>query len=237
MLAAETSLQDRPSLSPRQRDVLALIVDCIAARGYPPTIREICRHFGFRSTNGVSDHIKALVRKGYLTHEQCKSRTLRPVTLPAPKGARRVQAARGPGGRSAAAAGTMAGVPMLGRIAAGLPILAPDEARPEENVWVDQSWLGANDEVYALKVSGDSMVDDGILDGDTVFVRRCDDGQRGEIVVVSIDNEVTIKRYYPEAGRIRLQPANARMQPIYLYPTPGQQARIMGVVIGVYRRL
>jgi repressor LexA len=226
--AAEPTPGPRPKLSLRQQQVLAFIVDTIEHHGYPPTIREICRHFGFRSTNGVSDHIKALVRKGYLTHEQSKSRTLRPMAPFAPKGPKRVAGMRPAG---------LTGIPMLGRIAAGQPILAPEEARPEDNLWVDQSWLGANDQVYALKVSGDSMVEDGILDGDTVFVRQADSAERGEVVVAGIDNDVTLKRYFPEGDRIRLQPANRLMEPIYLYPNEATSTRIMGVVIGVYRRL
>lgn len=226
--AEEPTPAPRPKLSIRQQQVLALIVDNVERCGYPPTIREICRHFGFRSTNGVSDHIKALVRKGYLTHEQSKSRTLRPVGPMAPRGAQRVDGTR---------PAHMTGVPMLGRIAAGQPILAPEEARSEERVWVDESWLGANDQVYALKVSGDSMIEDGILSGDTVFVRQTDAAERGEVVVVGIDNDVTLKRYFPEAERVRLQPANKLLEPIYLYPSEGNSVRIMGVVIGVYRRI
>lgn len=231
MVAAEepTPAAPRTALSPRQRQVLDLIVTSIRDHGYPPTIREICRHFGFRSTNGVSDHIRALVRKGYVTHEQSKSRTLRPVDAPPTR--------RPPKRVTGPRAGGLAGIPMLGRIAAGQPILAPEEARPEENLWVDETWLGANDQVYALKVTGNSMIDDGILDGDTVFVRQSDRADSGEVVVVGIDNDVTLKRYFPEEKRVRLQPANQAMEPIYLYPDEGTSTRIMGVVIGVYRRL
>lgn len=227
----------RPPLSPRQRQVLDFIVKRIDSFGYPPTIREICRQFDIRSTNGVADHLKALTRKGYLTHQECKSRTLRPVrpaaAQPAPAAVR--PAPSHATGRTRAP--KLASVPMLGRVAAGQPILAVEEARPEDSLLVDPGWVGAGSDVFALQVTGESMVEDGILDGDTVFVRRRDTAQSGETVVVLIDNEATLKRYFPEGRRVRLQPANAAMQPIYLLPEQARRVQIVGVVIGVYRRI
>ena len=227
---------ERPPLSPRQRDVLAFIVERIGTLGYPPTIREICAHFGINSTNGVADHLKALTRKGYLTHQESKSRTLRPVlhAVPAPQPAVRVLP---PVSTGRSRTPKLASVPVLGRVAAGQPILAVEEARPEDNLLVDPSWVGQGSDVFALQVTGDSMVEDGILDGDTVFVRRRDTAQSGETVVVLIDNEATLKRYFPEGRRVRLQPANAAMQPIYLLAEQARRVQIVGVVIGVYRRL
>lgn len=242
-------LGQRPALSPRQRQVLDFIVERIEQHGYPPTIREICQHFNISSTNGVADHLKALTRKGYLTHQECKSRTLRPVpdVLPQrPAAAERAADANAGGGALAPVvklstrtgqAPKLASVPLLGRVAAGQPILAVEDARPEENLLVDPSWVAGGAEVFALQVSGDSMVDDGILDGDTVFVRRRDTAQPGETVVVLIDNEATLKRYFPEGKRIRLQPANATMAPIYLTAAQARRVQIVGVVIGVYRRI
>lgn len=232
----------RPPLSPRQRQVLDFIVKRIESFGYPPTIREICRQFEIRSTNGVADHLKALTRKGYLTHQECKSRTLRPVrpaTAPAAASANAPAMARPTPlhatGRTRAP--KLASVPLLGRVAAGQPILAVEEARPEDNLLVDPNWVGATNDVFALQVTGDSMVEDGILNGDTVFVRRRDTAQSGETVVVLIDNEATLKRYFPEGNRVRLQPANAAMKPIYLQAEQARRVQIVGVVIGVYRRI
>lgn len=234
----------RPKLTGRQALVMAFIAERIDEVGYPPTIREIGRAFGIISTNGVADHIKALARKGYISHEEGKSRTLRLVPpVPRPPGAQEVPSAandeRGPRPSRAHIAQYRhcVAVPLLGRVAAGQPILAPEEALAEEHLFVDRSWLGGADDVFALKVTGDSMIEDGILDGDTVFVRRRDCADAGDTAVVMIDSEATIKRYYPEPGRLRLQPANAAMAPIYVYPSAAHTVQVVGLVVGVYRRM
>lgn len=229
-----------PKLTKRQALLMGYIAERIEACGYPPTIREIGRAFGITSTNGVADHIKALAKKGYLTHEEGKSRTLRitrqgealeasnvvpikplaPTTTPDTAEASRCRA-----------------VPLLGRVAAGEPILAVADVSPDDFLFVDESWLGRKDDIFALVVAGDSMIEAGIFSGDTVFVRRRDYADAGDTAVVLIDNEATIKRYHPEEGRLRLQPANAAMAPIYVYPSAAHTVRVLGIVVGVYRRL
>ena len=171
---------------------------------------------GIRSTNGVNDHLKALERKGYLVREELKSRALRPVDNE-PKQAR-------------------AEVPILGRVAAGQPILA--EENVVDRVVVDRFFLGAANsrDVFGLVVQGESMIEDGIHDGDYIFVRKQSTAERGEIVVVMVEGEATVKRLYPEADRIRLQPANAAMRPIYINRAEFRAVDILGKVIGVYRR-
>ena len=217
-------MAESPELTDRQREIYEYIQDRIRAWGYPPTIREIGEHLGIRSTNGVADHLKALKRKGYLNHEERKSRALTPVK----PGKTTVVRAIGSQGRGIA-------VPILGRVAAGEPILAEEHA--EGAVVVDSVLLGDGRKVFALKVVGDSMIDDGIHDGDYIFVRKRESAERGDIVVVIIEGEATVKRYFPEGDRIRLQPANARLQPIYVHKKDFKAVQIIGIVVGVYRKM
>lgn len=200
-------------LTKRQRQVLSFVERSIDEWGYPPTMREIGLHMGIRSTNGVNDHLKALERKGYVVREDLKSRTLRPV---APRS--RTQ-----------------DVPLVGRVAAGQPLLAVENL--EDTLRVDRSLLGEADPVFALRVAGESMIEDGILDGDLVFVRQQETARSGDIVVALLDDEATVKRYFPEAEGVRLQPANTAMEPIWLRPDSGVDFRLLGVVVGVYRQV
>ncbi|RMG97254.1 MAG: transcriptional repressor LexA [Deltaproteobacteria bacterium] len=217
----------RPPLTDRQRQVLEFISDCLRQRGYPPTLREIGSHMGIRSTNGVNDHLKALERKGYLKREGLKSRALRPVDMP-PEPAEPA---------SGAPDADEVEIAILGRVAAGAPILA--EENVTDRVRIDRMLLGASDakQVFGLVIQGDSMIEDGIFDGDYIFVRKQPTAQPGDIVVVIIDGEATCKRYYPEGDRIRLQPANSAMEPIYVRREEFRDVGILGKVVGVYRRL
>jgi len=207
----------RPDLTDRQRQALDYITDCLTARGYPPTLREIGEHMGIRSTNGVNDHLKALERKGYLVREELKSRALRPVDVREPREDIEID--------------------ILGRVAAGAPILA--EENVIDRVVVDRYFLGAvrAKDVFGLVVRGQSMIDDGIFDGDYIFVRKQSSAETGEIVVVLIDGEATCKRFFLEADRVRLQPANSAMEPIYVSRSEFRSVDILGKVVGVYRRM
>ncbi len=211
---------ERPPLTARQQQVLQAIESFIAEHGYPPSIREIGRLVGIRSTNGVSDHLKAIERKGYLTRQDFKSRALQPVPS-APED-------------TMERAGVVS-VPVLGRIAAGAPILAVENH--EDTVYVDRFFIGNHSPVFALRVVGDSMIGDGIFDGDFVFVRKRSTARPGDIVVAMIQEEATVKRYYPEGQRIRFQPSNPAMDPIYVEARAFRPTQILGVLVGVYRRL
>jgi repressor LexA len=204
---------DRDALTDRQREILDFISRSIAKRGYPPTLREIGSHFGIKSTNGVNDHLRALEKKGYLQREDLKSRALRPIV----------------------STGETVEVPILGRVAAGQPLLATRNY--DDTVKVDRFFIGQNREVFALRVKGESMIEDGIFDGDYVFVRKQLQANAGETVVVMIGDEATVKRYYPEGETIRFQPANAAMEPILVRKRDFRSVNILGVVIGVYRKL
>ena len=127
-------------------------------------------------------------------------------------------------------------VPLLGKVAAGAPLLATENV--EDSVRIDSFFLGGSGkEVFALRVKGESMIDDGIFDGDYLFVRKTPTAQPGEIVVALIEDEATVKRFYPEPERIRLQPANKLMQPIYVAKKDFRSTMILGVVVGVYRQV
>ncbi len=216
------------SLTDRQKDVLRFIARTTEERGFPPTIREIGEEFGIRSTNGVNDHLKALERKGCLSRGEQQSRSL----VPTPSGRLLLGL-----GASKGANGTLP-VPLVGRVAAGAPLLA--EENLEELLHIDGALLppgAAGQELFALRIKGDSMTGDGILDGDLVFVRRQSAARRGEIVVALIENEATCKRYYPEGNRIRLQPSNPRLEPIFVASGDHREMAILGVVVGVFRKV
>src|SRR5688572_21891077 len=225
------------ALTQRQRDILDFISASIVERGFPPTLREIGEHFSIRSTNGVNDHLKALEKKGHLRREDLKSRAMRPVL---PDGSGEVVPLR----RSPQGTGTvqlvsedddMAEIPILGRVAAGQPILAVEQAT--DTVRIDRVLIGGHREVFGLRIVGESMIEDGIFDGDYVFVKKTPSARSGEIVVAMIDGEATVKRYYPEGDRIRFQPANQNMEPIYVLRSDMRSVDIIGIVVGIYRKL
>jgi repressor LexA len=212
------------TLTKRQREVLDFINGWIRERGYPPTLREIGNHFGIKSTNGVNDHLKALEKKGAIERAGLKSRAMRPV------GHGAVVPLRG-----ARLGDETVEIPILGRVAAGQPILAVEDA--EDTVKVDRFFVGPHREVFGLRIVGDSMIEDGIFDGDYVFVKKTPTARTGEIVVAMIGDEATVKRYYPEGDQIRFQPANSRLQPIVVRRSEFRSVDILGIVVGVYRKL
>jgi repressor LexA len=204
---------ERDQLTDRQKEILAFINRSIGDSGYPPTLREIGRQFGIKSTNGVNDHLRALEKKGYLQREDMKSRALRPVDT----------------------VGQTVEVPILGRVAAGQPLLAVRNY--DDTVRVDRFFVGQHKEVFALRVKGDSMIEAGILDGDYVFVRKQLQASAGDIVVAMIEDEATVKRYYPEGETIRFEPANASLRPIIVRKRDWKSVNLLGIVIGVYRKM
>ncbi len=203
-------------LTKRQEMVLDFITRSINNRGYPPTLREIGSHMGIRSTNGVNDHLRALERKGYLKREDMKSRALKPVNM---------ELATGDAG--------VVEIPLVGRVAAGQPVTA--EQNIEEVLTVDRTLIGRHREVFALRVRGDSMIDAGIQEGDTLFVKKQLHAERNEIAVVLIGDEATVKYFQPEKDFVRLQPANRAYAPIIIRKEEFRPTQILGVVIGLYR--
>jgi repressor LexA len=226
------------ALTQRQREILEFISASIVERGFPPTLREIGEHFNIRSTNGVNDHLKALEKKGHLRREDLKSRAMRPV-LPDGTGElvslTRARATGNLQAISAAGDDDMADIPILGKVAAGQPILAIEQAT--DSVRVDRVLIGGHREVFGLRIVGESMIEDGIFDGDYVFVKKTPSARTGDIVVAMIEGEATVKRYYPEGDCIRFQPANQNMDPIIVRKVDFKNVDIIGIVVGVYRKL
>lgn len=181
-------------LTGRRLEVLKAIKDHIAEKGFPPSVREICERTGLRSSCTVQRHIEVLIQSGYLRRDGSKARTLEVV-------------------QDATPSHPMRAVPIVGLVAAGSPIFAEQDI--EGYLTIDASLVGDGD-TFAVKVKGQSMVDAGLSDGDTLIVRRQDFAEDGDIVVALVDGEeATVKRLYREAGRVRLQPENAAMEPIY----------------------
>lgn len=198
-------------LTPRQAEILAYITEYSEERGYAPTLQEIGDRFGLSSVATVHKHVSHLVEKGYLKRER--------------RNASRDLAVVGGDG------GSLVAVPLLGTVAAGLPIEAVAE---QEEIALPESWLGRG-RTYALRVRGDSMIDEQIRDGDTVVVEARETARNGETVIALVDGEsVTLKQYHRESGgRVRLQPANPAVPVLIL---PEERVRIQGVVVGVLRR-
>ena len=216
-------------LTARQRQVLEIIDTSMARHGRPPTLREIGQHLGISSTNGVRDHLQALIEKGYLRRDVRSARGLR-LLRPASERAggsslRRVSASH--------SSRHVVRVPVLGRVAAGQPVLA--EQNVEHYLSVDKSIIRDGD-VFALQVQGDSMRDAGILDGDYVFVRQQASAQPRDIVVALIGDETTVKRYVPAGQTVRLEPENPAHEPLVL-SRDDPQLTILGKVSAVLRTI
>jgi repressor LexA len=205
-------------LTRRQREILDVVHAHIEEHGYPPTVREIGEAVGLTSSSTVHAHLQALERHGALKRGQAKPRA---IDL-AERRTRRVSSPATPDGVRV--------LPLLGRIAAGAPILAEEHVEEEIAVPV---MLTASGDCFLLKVAGESMIDIGILDGDFVVVRRQDSCDDGAIVAALVDGgDATVKRLHRVAGRIRLSPENAALEPFY-----PDDVQVMGKVVGVFRRL
>src|SRR5690606_10987206 len=228
-----STLNNVQGLTQRQQMVLDFIRQSIADRGYPPTLREIGARMGIRSTNGVNDHLRALERKGYLTREDMKSRALRPTAHANSNGASDRASARA--AVPASEDEDVIDVQVLGRVAAGLPLFAEEQVI--DTVRVDRGLLKGGRDVFGLRDHGDSMIEAGIMNGDYIFVRKQLTANRGEIVVALIGDEATVKYYYPEKDYVRFQPANKAMAPILVRAVDFKPTMLLGVVVGVFRRL
>jgi len=200
-------MADLDSLTPRQRDIYNFIRSKIQGRGYGPTVREIGVHFQIKSPNGVMCHLKALQKKGLIHREPNMSRAIQLLEDPV--------------------SANLMGLKLVGRIAAGHPIEAIEQG--EELTFTD--WVEPGDK-FALQVQGESMIDEHIADGDFVIIRRQEQARDGQIVAVRDDDgEATLKRFYRERNRIRLEPANKAMKPIFR-----DRVNILGVLVGVVRK-
>ena len=196
------------TLTPKQQNLLTFIQGFTSVQGYAPSQREIAQRFGFRSLGTVQNYLNALEAKGYLAKAKHQSRGLSLSEVES-------SAVR---------------IPLLGRVAAGRPIEAIEHRRTLE---VPPTLLRGG-ESFALEVRGDSMIDEGIREGDMVVVRRQQHADNGQIVIAMLDGEATVKKFYWKDGEVELRPANATMQPIYV--NSGQGFQILGVVVGLIRK-
>lgn len=222
-------------LTARQQEILDLIRAAVARTGFPPTRAEIAQALGFRSPNAAEDHLKALARKGAIELTAGASRGIR--LLAADGGA--VDASARQGAASGAIGSLIAEsadaisrllLPLVGRVAAGSPILAAEHV--EREIGVDPALFSQTPD-YLLKVRGMSMRDAGILEGDLLAVKRASDARNGQIVIARIDDDVTVKRLQRLSGRIELLPENPDFEPIVVQP--GQDFVLEGVAVGLIR--
>lgn len=197
-------------ISAKQQEILDYIKDVILKKGYPPTVREICETVHLKSTSSVHSHLETLEKNGYIRRDPTKPRAIEICDDS-------FQVVRT----------EMVSIPVIGNVAAGLPILAEENIEEYFPVPADVVPKG---ESFILNVRGESMVNVGILDGDRVFVNSCATANNGEIVVALIDDSATVKTYYKEDGHIRLQPENDTMDPIIV-----DNCQILGRVYGVLR--
>ena len=196
-------------LTVRQKEILSFIADYLKKHSYPPTIREIAEHYSI-SVKGAHDHITALRKKGFLKQADKRPRTMG-LTHAMPENTPE-----------------LAEIPILGSVAAGVPILA--EENFDGNILLHRSMLKKNKKYFALKVRGDSMSGAGILEGDMAIIEKHKEVQNGDIAVAVIDEAVTLKRFFRESTRIRLQPENPAYSPIY-----SSDVKILGRLFTIIR--
>lgn len=205
-------------LTPKQEEILNFIKQEILAKGYPPSVREICEAVTLKSTSSVHAHLESLERKGYIRKDPTKPRTIEVVD-----------------DSFNVLRSEIISIPMIGRVAAGVPLLAEENI---EGYFPIPAEFMPNNEAFILTVHGNSMVNIGILDGDMIIVERKSTASNGEIVVALVADEAssepsaTVKRFYKEDGYIRLQPENDTMEPLIV-----NDCEIIGKVIGVYRKM
>jgi repressor LexA len=195
-------------LKDRTWEILSFIQRFTREKGFPPTIREIGEAFGISSTNGVRYHLSLLEKSGHLKRRSKLSRGI----------------------EAGSGTSTLTGIPILGRVAAGQPILAEESYDGSLEL---QEMFGDPDGMFALKVRGDSMIDAGIFEGDYVIVRKQQRAEAGQIIVGLVGDEATVKYYRPRGNKIELEPANAKYKPIVV--APGTPFGVLGIVKGVIR--
>ncbi|MDD4237102.1 MAG: transcriptional repressor LexA [Desulfotomaculaceae bacterium] len=197
-------------LTTKQAEILTVIKDNLRQKGYPPSVREIGQAVGLSSSSTVHGYLKKLEKMGYLRRDPTKPRAIE-VLYP---GGERVE---------------YVNVPLVGRVAAGLPLLAVEN---KEELFPLPTHFTGTGEFFMLKVQGESMIEAGILNGDMVVVRQQHDVNNGDIVVALLEEEATVKRFFKEKVRIRLQPENRAMEPIYV-----NELQVLGKVIGLVRKI
>ena len=197
-------------ITPKQQEILEYIKETILKKGYPPAVREICEAVNLKSTSSVHSHLETLERNGYIRRDPTKPRTIEIIDDCFNLARREV-----------------VNVPLLGTVAAGMPLLAQENI---ENYFPIPTEMLPDKEVFMLRVKGDSMIEAGIFNSDLIFVEKTVTAENGEIVVALLDDSATVKRFYKENGHYRLQPENSSMEPIIV-----DEVQILGKVFGLFR--
>jgi repressor LexA len=193
----------------KQSEIYNFIKDQIQLKGYPPAVREICLAVGLKSTSTVHGHLERLEKKGYIRRDPTKPRAIELI-------------------KDSVTRKELIDIPIIGKITAGQPILAVENV--EDTFTLPLNFTKTKNELFMLRVSGSSMIEAGILDGDLAIIEKVNTCKNGEIVVALIENEATIKRFFKEKGHIRLQPENSTMSPIIV-----EDCSILGILVGIYR--
>ena len=212
--ARESAMTYERGLTRRQEEILDFIRAEVHRRGFPPSVREIGEAVGLSSSSTVHSHLDALERKGYIRRDPSKPRALEVLDFRDTE--------------RAIDYGSVRAVPLVGQVAAGSPILAAENIEGTMSLPAEM----ADESAFLLRVRGDSMIGAGILDGDFVVVRQQDTATNGDVVVALLDDEATVKRFFRESDRVRLQPENPTMEPIY-----SRDVKILGRVIALFRRV
>jgi len=215
-------------LNEKEKQILDFLSKQVREKGYPPSVREICKAVGFKSTSTVHRYLERLAKHGFIHKDATKPRALKIINI----------SEKPASGKSTESVNTLvkfddkgvANVPIVGKVTAGMPILAVENI---EDFFPVPSEFVQNSTVFMLRVEGDSMINAGILSGDFVLVRQQSTAENGDIVVALIDDEATVKTFYKEKDYFRLQPQNNYMEPIIVK----DNLKILGKVIGVYRKL
>lgn len=197
-------------LKSKQLEIYEFLKQQVAIKGYPPSVREICEAVNLSSTSTVHGHLSRLEKKGLIRRDPTKPRAIE-LLLESPNKKEMVD------------------IPIIGKVTAGVPILAQEYI--EDYLTLPISFVKSNKDLYILKVSGESMIEAGIYDGDLAIIEKTSSCENGDIVVALIDNDATIKRFFKENGHIRLQPENSSMNPIIV-----KNCTILGKLIGIYRQ-
>ena len=209
-------------ISAKQREILEFIKSEILQKGYPPAVREICEAVHLKSTSSVHSHLETLEKNGYIRRDPTKPRAIeimdddfQSVRLGSSENI------------SNAISTEMVNIPIVGTVAAGQPILAQENI---ESYFPMPVHMVPNAETFVLKVKGDSMINVGIYDGDSIFVEKCETARNGDMVVALVEDSATVKTFYKENGHYRLQPENDTMDPIIV-----DECQVLGKVFGVFR--
>lgn len=206
-------------ISAKQREILEFIKEEILQRGYPPAVREICEAVHLKSTSSVHSHLETLEKNGYIRRDPTKPRAIEIMDDD-------FQSVRTEGFHSGNTP-EMVNIPVVGTVAAGQPILAQENI---ESYFPMPVHMVPNADTFVLKVKGESMINVGIYDGDSIFVEKCETARNGDTVVALVEDSATVKTFYKEDGHYRLQPENDTMEPIIV-----DECQILGKVFGVFR--